>query len=323
MGSDREIVRSNTEVRKLTAAEFQTLAEVPPEAEWFANLTNPNTRRAYRNDVYDFMGFTGLNSTEQFRTVKRAHLLAWRRDLENRTLEPTTIRRKLSAVASLFDYLCDANAVNFNPVDGVSRPRMGANEGKSPALSDDMAKALLEAPNPKTYKGIRDRAILSCLLFHGLRRAEVSGLRVGDVQNRRGVMHFRVEGKGGKIRYVPVHPHTLGRIIEYLELSAHGEDQNHPLFQHVKPGAADSSDGLTGNGIYKCVVKFYGRRLGLDPSGITVHGLRATSATNALENEADIAKVQEWLGHSSISTTRLYDRRRTRPEDSPTFKVQY
>ena len=48
-----------------------------------------------------------------------------------------------------------------------------------------------------------------------------------------------------------------------------------------------------------------------------------TAATNALDHEADIAKVQEWLGHANIATTRLYDRRRMRPEDSPTFKVAY
>jgi site-specific recombinase XerD len=53
------------------------------------------------------------------------------------------------------------------------------------------------------------------------------------------------------------------------------------------------------------------------------HALRATVATNALDHGADIAKVQEWLGHSNISTTRLYDRRKTQPEDSPTFKVKY
>jgi integrase/recombinase XerD len=47
------------------------------------------------------------------------------------------------------------------------------------------------------------------------------------------------------------------------------------------------------------------------------------AATNALDHEADIAKVQEWLGHANIATTRLYDRRKTRPEDSPTFKVRY
>ncbi|MDA7887142.1 site-specific integrase, partial [bacterium] len=53
------------------------------------------------------------------------------------------------------------------------------------------------------------------------------------------------------------------------------------------------------------------------------HAMRATAATNALSHEADIAKVQEWLGHSNVSTTRLYDRRKSKPEDSPTFRVEY
>ena len=56
---------------------------------------------------------------------------------------------------------------------------------------------------------------------------------------------------------------------------------------------------------------------------IGAHALRATAATNALDNNADIAKVQEWLGHANISTTRIYDHRKTKPEDSPTFKVSY
>ncbi len=54
-----------------------------------------------------------------------------------------------------------------------------------------------------------------------------------------------------------------------------------------------------------------------------MHSLRATAATNALTNDCDIAKVQEWLGHANVSTTRLYDRRKSKPEDSPTFKVKY
>ncbi len=53
------------------------------------------------------------------------------------------------------------------------------------------------------------------------------------------------------------------------------------------------------------------------------HALRATAATSALEHQADIAKVQEWLGHANISTTRVYDRRGSKPEDSPTFRVTY
>ena len=57
--------------------------------------------------------------------------------------------------------------------------------------------------------------------------------------------------------------------------------------------------------------------------GLRPHGLRATAATNSLSHEADIAKVQEWLGHANVSTTRLYDHRKTRPEGSPTFRVRY
>jgi integrase/recombinase XerD len=80
---------------------------------------------------------------------------------------------------------------------------------------------------------------------------------------------------------------------------------------------------MTADGVYK-VLQAYAAKIGL--SGIErlgVHALRATAATNVLDHQADIAKVQEWLGHANISTTGLYDRRKHRPEDSPTFKVEY
>ena len=234
-----------------------------------------------------------------------------------------TIRRKLSAIASLFDYLCESNAVPFNPADGVKRPNQGINEGKSPALGDDQAKAILDAPPAETLKGLRDRAILSILLFHGLRRAELCSLRVRDIESRRGVLHFRVFGKGGKIRFIPAHPHTLQRITEYLETTGRGDLIEEPLFVRIDNGSTVIEKPLTGHAIYKDVVKHYARKLGLEPRAVCVHGLRATAATNALDHEADIAKVKEWLGHASIATTMLYDRRKAKPEDSPTFKVNY
>ena len=70
---------------------------------------------------------------------------------------------------------------------------------------------------------------------------------------------------------------------------------------------------ITPDGIYK-LVRAYSAALGF---AIGAHALRATAATNALDHRADIAKVQEWLGHANIATTRIYDHRRTRPEDSP------
>lgn len=311
--------------RVLTAPEFQRLADVPPEAQWFANLDSRQTRRAYQNDLRAFMAFTGIVQPQEFRSVTRGHVLAWRADLEKQGLAGTTIRRKLAALASLFDYLCEANAVTHNPVKGVKRPKVENYEGKTPALGDVQARALLEAPPSNTLKGKRDRAILSLLLYHALRREELTKLLVKDFnQQRRGVPHLRVQGKGGKLRYLPTHPNTLRLVAEYLDAAGHGAALDGPLFRRIRPPRAGTvATALTPGGVYSEVVARYMKQVGIHGDNMGPHALRATAATSALEHNADIAKVQEWLGHASISTTRAYDRRGSRSEDSPTFKVIY
>jgi site-specific recombinase XerD len=320
------VVQAQSDVpitRRLTDEQFQGLASVPPEVEWFANIENARTRRAYEADIKDFIAFIGISRPEEFRVVTRSHLIAWRKTLEERSLSAATIRRKLSAMSSLFDYLCESNAVSTNPVDGVKRPGEGVNEGKTPAIGDAQARALLDAPDVSTLKGKRDRAILAVFLFHGLRCDELCRLKVRDIQDRRGVRHLRVHGKRDKIRYVPAHAAALELITDYLNAAGHLTDLGGPLFRPVKNPGGKLDKAMTGVAIYTCVVKRYAKQASVDVDGFCVHSLRATAATNALEHQADIAKVQEWLGHSNISTTRLYDKRKSRPEDSPTFKVKY
>ncbi len=325
-----ELVSINSE-RTLTPDQYRDLADVPPELEWLANITNAKTRRAYKVDVAEFMTFTGLTETKSLRAVARSHVIAWRKDMEHRSLAPTSVRRKLSALSSLFDYLCERNAVLGNPVDGVKRPASNNNEGSTPALGDAQVRRLLEAPAPDTLKGVRDRAILATLLYHGIRREELCLLRLRDVQSRQGVMHFRIKGKRDKIRFVPVHPMVLRLIGEYLEAGKHGGGVSHesldsPLFRPVANNRTGTLDRhLDPGSIYQNIVMKYAKATGIsgEAIGVCVHSMRATAATNALSNEADIAKVQEWLGHANVSTTRLYDRRKTRPEDSPTFHVKY
>ena len=308
----------------LSAARFRQLAEVPPEAQWFANLDSYQTRRAYENDIRAFMKFAGLVQPEEFRTVARGHVLAWRADLERQGLAGATIRRKLAALASLFEYLCNANAVSHNPVKGVKRPKVDSYEGKTPALSDPQARQLLDAPRTDTLKGKRDRAILSVLLYHALRREELTKLLVKDFnQARRGVPHLRVQGKGGKLRYIPTHPNTLRLVAEYLQAAGHGQELDGPLFRPMRAPAGIVATALTPGGVYSEVVVRYMTQVGITGDNMGPHALRATAATSALEHNADIAKVQEWLGHANISTTRVYDRRGSKPEDSPTFRVAY
>ncbi len=250
---------------------------------------------------------------------------AWNPDLEKQSLSGSTIRRKLAALASLFEYLCNHNAVTHNPVKGVKRPRVESQTGKTPALSNAQARDLLDAPPADTLKGKRDRAILSVLLYHGLRREELTNLKVKDfAQADRGGPRMRVWGKGGKVRYLPIHPNTLELVATYLKAAGHGASPCHWLFQSVSHHlASESNGGLTPGAVYSEVVKRYMIPLGIQGDNLGPHSLRATAATCALENQADIAKVQEWLGHANINTTRVYDRRETRAPDSPTFKVAY
>lgn len=312
---------SETSPRFLTATQFCHLAQVPSAVIWFANIDNPRTRSAYEGDLREFMAFTGIQEPDQFRSVTRGHLLAWRKDLERRALSGATIRRKLAALSSLFEYLCEANAVSGNPVKVVKRPKMTSMEGKTPAIGDHQARSLLLVADPSTPKGKRDRAILSTLLYHGLRRAELCALRVADVQERRGVKHLQVHGKSGKIRYVPLHPGAAEAIVTYLEEAGHDEDWNRLLFRPVSNNARTGVT-ITPDGVYK-VLAGYADALQINVAGFGPHALRATSATNALDQGADIAKVQEWLEHANIATTKVYDRRPRRSEDSPTFKVAY
>jgi integrase/recombinase XerD len=180
---------------------------------------------------------------------------------------------------------------------------------------------------PQTrVKGKRDRAILATLLYHGMRREELCKLRVRDLQQREGVLHFRIHGKGDKIRYIPVGLKAQRLITEYLDQAKHKADLDGALFRPVKNNMTKVlAKHLHPASVYREIVRLYGARVGInaDVHGFCVHSLRATAATNALAHNSDIAKVQEWLGHANIATTRLYDRRQSRPEESPTFKVEY
>jgi integrase/recombinase XerD len=210
------------------------------------------------------MRFTGIKRPEEFRDVTRAHVIAWRDELGERispdgeTLSGTTIRHRLSALSSLYQYLCDKNAVTHNPVKGVKRPKVESDEGKTPAIGDHQARKLLIAPDEKSLKGMRDRAILATLLYHALRRDELCKLRVRDYKHeRRGRPHLKVSGKGEKTRYVPLHGVAGDLIDEYLKKAGHGDDNAGALFRPLRDSRGGGrKKAITPDGVYKLVRKY-------------------------------------------------------------------
>lgn len=95
----------------LTAREFHQLSAVPPEVEWLANITNERTQRAYKKHVGEFAAILQLEKPESFRLVTRAHVIRWRRELEDSDQSAATIRAELLAFSSLYGYLSELNAV--------------------------------------------------------------------------------------------------------------------------------------------------------------------------------------------------------------------
>jgi integrase/recombinase XerD len=106
--------------------------------------------------------------------------------------------------------------------------------------------------------------ILATLLYHGIRREELVKLTVRDLQHRGGVMHLRIEGKGDKIRFLPVSVKALRLIQEYLAVAGHGEDLEGPLFRPVKNNATGTlNKPLHPTSVYKEGVRFYGQQVGI------------------------------------------------------------
>ena len=160
---------------------------------------------------------------------------------------------------------------------------------------------------------------MAVLLLHALRREELIKLCVKNfAYERRGVPHLAVKGKGGKLRFIPTHASALRLVTEYLDATGYGQEVKERLFRRVRAAKA----GQPGS-VYGDVVLLYMKQVGITGENMDPHALRATAATIALEHHADIIKVRERLDHAIISTARVYDRRGSQPEDSPTFRMAY
>lgn len=321
---------SGTELLVQTASQLpattplDALSAIPEEHFWLASRKSPRTRRAYRHDVQHFIRVLGVRSTDDLRRVDHRAVLAWESYMrETEGAEPSTVRRRLAALSSLFKHLVKHGVADRNPVRDVERPPINRREGFTPAFSRAQARRLLDLPREDTVAGLRDRAALSVGLQVGLRRAEIAALRVGDLHINRGFDSLRVVRKRAKRDALAINPQTAQRIRAYLAAAGHADDFEGPLFRplrhngrqrgprrHLNPDAIDR------------IVKKYATKIGLT-RGYSAHSMRATFITTALDNGCSLEDVQRAAGHADPSTTKLYDRRGYDPEKSASFFANY
>ena len=310
--------------RGLRRMSVDVLKTIPEEAVWLESRKSARTRRAYRTDVTHFMRTFNITSPEELRQIDHRAVYAWERQLrEVEGKETSTVRRRLAALSSLFTHLIKFGVVEQNPVRDVERPAINRREGMTRAFSQKQARKILDAPNPETVMGLRDRAILSVGLQVGFRRAEIASLKVKDLHENLEYDSLRVTRKGGKKGSLAIHQQTAQRIQAYLEKAEHGDDLEGPLFRPVKGNreAQDARRHLHPDVIDR-ILRKYAKRIGLE-RGYSAHSMRATFITTALENGAGLEDVQLAAGHADPSTTKLYDRRGYNPEKSASFFANY
>lgn len=263
------------------------------------SLTSEHSKRAYSKALNDFMawyeqtGKPGLNKAcvQRYKTI-----------LQEQGLAPSTINQRLSAIRKLGQEAADNDLIDPMLAGGIARVKGVAMHGIRAGLwlTKDQAQALINAPDIRTIKGLRDRAILAVMLGGGLRRSEVAALTIEHVQQRDGRwVIVDLIGKGNRVRSVPIPSWTKKAIDDYL---AAVDIKSGVLFISIKKGGHITGQSITPQGI-RNVVNYYGKLLGV---GLAAHDLRRTYAKLAKNGGAGLDQIQLSLGHASIQTTERY-----------------
>lgn len=296
---------------------------------WLRKTPSIHTRVNYQRDLAQFFAFNGIapDCVEHLVAVRPEQVAAWRDDMRSRGLSNSSIRRKLTAIRSLFSYLQVYGYVGANPahskfVMAPSVPR----DGKTVGLSPLDCRRLLDAPDPDTPMGVRDRAIIGVLAYSACRVGELVALRVRDFVTSGEHRVLQIMGKGGKERTVPLHLEAVERLTEWLSVVVSGDDRMCPLFPATASPRGRGVDGfqrkcLTTRSV-EHLIRRYTKQVDLDPA-VTVHSLRVTALTTARERGADIVDLQDFAGHADPRTTLTYIRSRDRLSKSPAYVLHY
>jgi integrase/recombinase XerD len=256
----------------------------------------PRTVEAYARDLGKLCALAegeGIASPEGLDTALVATYMV---KLGKEGLGARSAARHLSAVRGFTRFLRRERAIEGDPAALVTRPKMARKLPK--VLSFEEISRILEAPDPKTFRGARDRAMLHVMYAAGLRVSELVGLKLADIDRKRGIV-FAL-GKGGKRRIVPLGEPALEAIDAWLERRrAHPRAvTTHALFLSPRGRA------LTRQGVWK-LLGAYARGVGVTKPS-SPHKLRHSFATHLLEGGADLRSVQALLGHADIATTEIY-----------------
>jgi integrase/recombinase XerD len=265
-----------------------------------------HTLMAYRRDLRRYLEFLAKRDITEPGQVEEATIRSFVASLsaatygegeDERPYRASSVARTLSSVRSFHRFMVRDGVADRDPAGGVSQPKLPRSLPRP--LTVEEVTRLLEAPDPATPVGIRDRAILELLYGAGLRISELVGLDVDDVDLDPGSV--RVLGKGGKEREVPLGRYGREAVGAYVT-------RTRPEFASAKSRGALFLNQRGGRLTRQSCARLLAAHVATADIDrrVSLHTLRHSFATHLLEGGADVRVVQELLGHASVATTQIY-----------------
>jgi integrase/recombinase XerD len=257
-----------------------------------------NSIEGYARDLSQLMAFADSVGSV-LEALSRAQLEAFVRRLMGEGRSPRSVARAIACYRGFFKYLVVEGHVPTNPAEDLRPPKAWATLPRF--LTPDEVERLLDAPDHRIPRGLRDRALLEVLYATGLRVSELVGLRLAEVHLD--ASYLTCTGKGGKERLVPFGDHAGSWLVRYLREARPvllGKRSSPRVFVNMKGGGP----GLSRVGCWK-MLKAYAQTAGVT-SRLSPHMLRHSFATHLLERGADLRAIQLMLGHADLSTTQIY-----------------
>ena len=259
----------------------------------FEKGLSDKTKVSYENDLDIYQEFLKKRNVFDVRDIKDDHIKEFLK--ERNEEETTTIAHNLTVIKNFHSYLLKEGLVSKNVSEFIERPKLRKSLPKTLSVED--VDCLLDIPlnTPFDY---RNKAMLELMYGCGLRVSELVNLEINDIDEINCII--RIMGKGSKERDIPIGEYALYYLHEYLD--------QRPLLLKGKPCSKlfinNHGTGMTRQGFFKNLKNLLLEK-GLNPD-VSPHTLRHSFATHLVNRGADLRSIQEMLGHSDISTTKIY-----------------
>ena len=285
-----------------------------------ARIPNLHTRSAYLRAVWRFSDWCGLQGVALERLTAPT-VAAYLEGLQAE-MKLSSVKLHLAALRHWLDFLTERGTLRGNPASSVRTARLVVQEGKTPVLERDQARALFDSLSGDDVVTLRDKALFAVMLFGFVRVGAVVKMRRRDFEDEAGDAWLVLHEKGGKERRIPCHHVTRNALRAYIAGGGFEDGRSKvALFQ----SAPRRSGSLSGVAMRRTDVLAMVKRRCEDaglPASICNHSFRATGITIHQESGGRIEDAAELAGHASTRTTQLYNRKSRKVARAEVERVQ-